>query len=59
MEFIYKFLRVIRKRAGGKWHLHPFENQNLYETAGKAGNAVTPEEFLDDVFEILLRQGLV
>lgn len=45
--------------VGGKWHRHPFKNQDLHETAGKAGKAVTPEEFLDDVFEILLREGLV
>ncbi len=44
---------------GGKWHRHPFENQDAHETSGEAGKAVTPEEFLDDVFEILLREGLV
>ena len=48
-----------RDCVGGKWHRHPFENQNLHETTGEAGDAVTPKEFLDDVFEILLREGLV
>lgn len=48
-----------RDCVGGKWHRHPFENQDAHETAGEAGKAVTPEEFLDDVFEILLREGLV
>jgi len=48
-----------RDCVGGRWHRHPFGDPVAHETAGEAGKSVMPVEFLDDVFEILLREGLV
>ena len=47
-----------RDSVGGKWHRHPFENPQEHDTTGDGANEVKPEEFLDEVFEILLREEL-
>ena len=47
-----------RDSVGGKWHRHPFENPQEHDTTGDGANVVKPEEFLDEVFEILLREEL-
>lgn len=48
-----------RDSVGGKWHRHPFENPQVHDTTEDGTRAVTPEEFLDEVFEILLREELI
>lgn len=48
-----------RDCVGGNWHRHPFENPQAHETTGDGGEEVTPEEFLDEAFEILLREKLI
>ncbi len=48
-----------RDCIGGKWHRHPFENPEAHDTMGDGTNDITPEEFLDEVFEILLREKLI
>ncbi|MCZ7357586.1 MAG: hypothetical protein O8C66_12210 [Candidatus Methanoperedens sp.] len=48
-----------RDCVGGNWHRHPFENPEAHETTGDSAKDATPEEFLDEVFEILLREKLI
>lgn len=48
-----------RDCVGDSWHRHPFEKTEMHDTKGDEANEVTPEEFLDEVFEILLREKLI
>ncbi len=48
-----------RDSVGGKWHRHPFKNPQEHDFIGNGANEVTPEKFLDEVFEILLREELI
>ena len=48
-----------RDCIGGNWHRHPFGDSKVHDTTGDGANDVTPEEFLDEVFEILLREKLI
>ncbi len=48
-----------RDCVGGNWHRHPFENPQAHEIVGEGAEDATPEDFLDEVFEILLREKLV
>ncbi len=48
-----------RDCIGGSWHRHPFENPEIHDVAGDGAKNVTPEEFLDEVFEILLKEKLI
>lgn len=48
-----------RDSVGGKWHRHPFENPQEHDMTENGIIEVTPEEFLDEVFEILLREELI
>ncbi len=48
-----------RDCVGGNWHRHPFENPEVHETTGDGAKDATPEEFIDEVFEILLRENLI
>ncbi len=48
-----------RDCVGGNWHRHPFENPQAHDRTGEGVKDVTPEEFLDEVFEILLREKLI
>lgn len=47
-----------RDCVGGNWHKHPFENPQAHDRTGNGAKDITPEEFLDKVFEILLREKL-
>ncbi len=48
-----------RDCVGGDWHRHPFENPQAHDTTADGANEVTPEVFLDEVFEILLKEKLM
>ena len=48
-----------RDCVGGDWHRHSFENPQAHDTIDDGANEVTPEEFLDEVFEILLKEKLI
>ncbi len=48
-----------RDCVGGDWHRHPFENPESHDITGGGADDVTPEEFLDEVFDILLREKLI
>jgi hypothetical protein len=48
-----------RDSVGGAWHRHPFENPDAYDTSWEGSQKVTPEQFLQEVFEILLREELI
>ncbi len=48
-----------RDCVGGDWHKHPFDNPEAHDRSGDGANHVTPEEFLDETFEILLKQKLI
>jgi hypothetical protein len=48
-----------RDCVGSSWHKHPFENPQAHDRTGNGAEDVTPEEFLDEVFEILLREKLI
>ena len=44
---------------GGNGHKHPFDNPEAHDRSGDGVNHVTPEEFLDETFEILLKEKLI
>lgn len=48
-----------RDSVGGKWHRHPFEDPQEHDTTSDGANEVGPEMFLDEVFDILLREELI
>lgn len=48
-----------RDCVGGDWHRHPFENPQAHDTMADGATEVTPEGFLDEVFEILLKEKLM
>ena len=48
-----------RDSVGGAWHRHSFENPDAHDTSGEGSQMVTPEQFLQDVFEILIREVLI
>jgi hypothetical protein len=48
-----------RDSVGGKWHKHPFENPQEHDFTEDGAKDVDPEEFLDEVFEILLHEELI
>jgi len=48
-----------RDSIGGSWHRHPFENPDEHDFKGDSSKNITPEEFLDEVFEILLKEKLL
>ena len=48
-----------RDSIGGKWHRHPFENPQEHDMTGDGADEVGPETFLDEVFDILLREELI
>ncbi len=48
-----------RDCIGGNWHRHPFENPEAHDATGDGTRNATPEEFLDEVFEILLKEKLI
>lgn len=48
-----------RDCVGGDWHKHPFDNPEIHDRTGNGANFVSPEEFLDEVFKILLEEKLI
>ncbi|KCZ71393.1 hypothetical protein ANME2D_02121 [Candidatus Methanoperedens nitroreducens] len=48
-----------RDCIGGNWHRHPFENPQAHDRTGDGAEDITLDEFLDEVFEILLREKLI
>src|SRR5659263_279637 len=48
-----------RDCVGGDWHKHPFDNSEAHDRSGDGANHVTPEEFLDEALEILLKEKLI
>ena len=48
-----------RDSVGGAWHRHPFENPDEHDTSKEGSQMVTPEQFLQEVFEILIREELI
>jgi len=48
-----------RDCVGGDWHKHPFDDPEAHDRSGDGANHVTPEEFLDEAFEILLNEKLI
>lgn len=48
-----------RDCVGGNWHRHPFENPQAHDASGDGAKHLTPEEFLDEAFGILLREKLI
>jgi hypothetical protein len=48
-----------RDCVDGNWHRHPFDNPEAHDTTGDGAKDATPEEFLDEVFEILLKEKLI
>lgn len=48
-----------RDCVGGDWHKHPFDNPEAHDRTGNGANYVTPEEFLDEAFGILLKEKLI
>ena len=48
-----------RDSVGGTWHRHSFEDPDAHDTSPGGSTPVEPEQFLDEVFEILIREGLI
>lgn len=48
-----------RDSVGGTWHRHPFEDPDSHDDSAAGALPVEPEQFLDEVFEILIREGLI
>ena len=48
-----------RDCIGGSWHRHPFENPQTHDITDEGTKTVTPEEFLDEVVELLLKEELL
>lgn len=48
-----------RDSVGGTWHRHSFENPDAHDTSGDGSHGVTPEQFFEEVFEILIREELI
>ena len=48
-----------RDSVGGAWHRHPFENPDAHDTSWEGSQIVTPEQFLQEIFEILIREDLI
>ncbi len=48
-----------RDCVGGDWHKHPFDNPEDHDRTGDGTSNATPEESLDEVFEISLKEKLV
>ena len=48
-----------RDSVGGKWHRHPFHNPQEHDTSCEGARAITPSEFLKEVFEILQEGELI
>jgi hypothetical protein len=48
-----------RDCIGGSWHRHPLHDPNLHDTTEDGVKKVTPEDFLDEVFEILLKEKIL
>jgi len=48
-----------RDCIGGSWHRHPFHDPHLHDTTDDGVKKVTPEDFLDEVFEILLKEKML
>jgi len=48
-----------RDCVGGDWHKHPFDNPEAHDRTGDGANHITPEEFLDEAFRILLNEKLI
>jgi hypothetical protein len=48
-----------RDSVGGTWHRHPFDDPDLHDHSATGSIPVEPEQFLDEVFEILINEGLI
>ncbi|MCK4652092.1 MAG: hypothetical protein KAT13_03275 [Methanosarcinales archaeon] len=48
-----------RDSVGGEWHRHPFHNPLEHDTSCEGMRAVTPSEFLEEVFELLQEEKLI
>jgi len=48
-----------RDSVGGTWHRHTFEDPDAHDCSHDGAMPVGPEQFLDEVFEILIREGLL
>jgi hypothetical protein len=48
-----------RDCVGEDWHKHPFDDPEAHDRSGDGANLVTPEDFLDEAFEILLKEKLI
>jgi hypothetical protein len=48
-----------RDSVGGRWHRHPFEDPDSHDDSAAGSLPVEPEQFLDEVFEILIREELI
>jgi hypothetical protein len=59
MALIHNDQRVYaRDELGGAWHRHPVAAQNEHDTSPEGRRAVTLEEFLDEVEDILAQFNL-
>jgi hypothetical protein len=48
-----------RDSVGGTWHRHPFDDPDSHDDSATGSLPVGPEQFLDEVFEILIHEGLI
>jgi len=48
-----------RDSVGGTWHRHSFEDPDAHDCSPEGATPVGPEQFLNEVFEILIREGLI
>ena len=48
-----------RDSVGGTWHRHPFDDPDSHDDSATGSTPVEPEQFLDEVFEILINEGLI
>ena len=60
LALIYRGQRLYgRDREGGQWHRHPFENPMEHDFSPEGSREVSLEEFLEEVQEVLEREGLI
>jgi hypothetical protein len=60
MALIYHGQRLYgRDSIKGRWHRHPFEAPDEHDTSPEGAQAVTLEEFLREVQEIIEREELL
>ena len=59
LALIHNSQRVFaRDELDGKWHRHPVATQDEHDTSPEGRRAVTLEEFLDEVEDILAQSNL-